>query len=154
MRLSTFTDYCLRTLMYVGAERERLVTIGEIAQAHGISENHLMKVAHHLSRSGFIDTQRGKGGGMRLARDPGKIVLGDVIRQTETDFALVECMGDASSCRLGGDCELQGILQEALTALLKVMDGYTLADLIKRGPRGEWQTIRLFPPAAPATGDT
>lgn len=147
MRLSTFTDYCLRTLMYVGAERERLVTIGEIAQAHGISENHLMKVAHHLSRSGFIDTQRGKGGGMRLARDPRQIVVGDVIRQTETDFALVECMGRISSCRLGGDCELHGILEQALAAMLQVMDGHTLADLIRRGPRREWQPVRVFPQA-------
>lgn len=130
MRLSTFSDYSLRVLMYLGAQPERLVTIAEIAGVHEISEAHLMKVVHQLGRCGYIETVRGKGGGMRLAHAPQSIVLGEVIRQTESDFTLAECFADMAACRIQGACCLNAILNEALKAMFLVLDGYTLADLL------------------------
>ena len=135
MRLSTFSDYSLRVLMYLGVQTERLATIAEIAAVHGISESHLMKVVHRLGRSGYVETVRGKGGGMRLALAPREIVLGKVIRQTENDFALAECFAEGASCRIQGACGLHAILSEALSALFLVLDGYTLADLLTN-PQG------------------
>jgi Rrf2 family transcriptional regulator, nitric oxide-sensitive transcriptional repressor len=132
MRLSAFTDYSLRVLMYLGTQPGRLATIAEIAQAHGISENHLMKVVLQLGRCGYIETVRGRGGGMQLARPPHEIVLGEVVRQTETDFALVECFATGSTCRIQSACQLRGILEEALAAVLVVLDAYTLADLLRQ----------------------
>jgi|APLow6443716910_1056828.scaffolds.fasta_scaffold28725_2 Rrf2 family transcriptional regulator, nitric oxide-sensitive transcriptional repressor len=130
MRLSTFSDYSLRVLMYLGAQPDRLATIAEIAAGHGISESHLMKVVHQLGRCGLVETVRGKGGGIRLALAPQNIVLGDVIRQTESDFTLVECFGTNATCRIQEACHLNAILDEALIALFLVLDGYTLADLL------------------------
>ncbi len=130
MRLSTFTDYSLRVLMSLGSDADRLMTIGEIAARYNISENHLMKVVHQLGRNGYVETLRGKGGGIRLARLPEDINLGEVIRQTETDFDLVECFTSGSNCRLQPVCRLQGVLDEAVQALFKVLNAYTLADLL------------------------
>ncbi|PKO58530.1 MAG: Rrf2 family transcriptional regulator [Betaproteobacteria bacterium HGW-Betaproteobacteria-19] len=130
MHLSAFSDYSLRVLMHLGANTDRLTTIGEIARLHAISENHLTKVVHQLGRAGYIETLRGKGGGMRLARAPREITLGEVLRHTETDFALVECFGQGSRCQIEPACQLKPILGEALAALFRVLDGYTLADLL------------------------
>lgn len=130
MRLSTFSDYSLRVLMYLGEQTNRRATIAEIAAAHDISESHLMKVVHQLGRSGHIETVRGKGGGMQLARVPQEIVLGEVIRHTESDFALAECFATKATCRIQGACHLHAILGEALSAMFLVLDGYTLADLL------------------------
>lgn len=130
MRLSTFSDYSLRVLMYLGAQPDRLATIAEIAGGHGISESHLMKVVHQLGRGGFIETVRGKGGGMRLAFAAKDIVLGKVIRHTESDFTLVDCHSGKAACRIQGACCLSSILDEAVKALFLVLDGYTLADLL------------------------
>jgi Rrf2 family nitric oxide-sensitive transcriptional repressor len=129
MRLSTFSDYSLRVLAYLGVNGDRLVTIAEIAQSYDISENHLMKVVHHLGRAGYLETVRGKGGGIRLARAPADIVIGEVVRQTESDLTLVECFGDGR-CRIAAACRLKSILQESLDAMFLVLDGYTLADVI------------------------
>ena len=131
MRLSTFSDYTLRVLMYLGVQPDRLATIAEIAAIHEISENHLMKVVHQLGRSGYIETVRGKGGGMRLARPLKDIVLGEVIRQTEGDSSMAECFAENSTCRIQPACRLKGILSEALSALFLVLDAYTLADLLE-----------------------
>ncbi|CAL95718.1 RrF2 family transcriptional regulator [Azoarcus olearius] len=147
MRLSTFSDYCLRVLMYLGEHADRLSTVAEIARAHDISESHLTKVVHQLGRSGYVDTLRGKGGGMRLARAPREIVLGEVLRQTETDFALVECFGDEPHCYMEGACQLQAVLGEALGAMFRVLDGYTLADLLQR-PDGSTRVLAFAPRAA------
>jgi Rrf2 family nitric oxide-sensitive transcriptional repressor len=132
MRLSSFSDYTLRVLMYLGVQPDRLATIAEIAAIHEISESHLMKVVHQLGRSGYIETVRGKGGGMRLALPPMKIVLGEVIRQTEGDSAMAECFAANSTCRILSACRLKSILGEALNAMFLVFDDYTLADLLEK----------------------
>lgn len=131
MRLTTFSDYSLRVLIYLGTAPQRLATIEQIATAYGISANHLMKVVHHLGRRGYLETVRGKGGGMRLARDPQSISVGEVVRATEDSLALVECFeGGHADCRIARSCVLKQAIGEALDAFLAVLDRYTLADLI------------------------
>lgn len=131
MRLSSFSDYSLRVLMYLGVHAGRLVTIAEIGSAYGISVNHLTKVVHQLGRLGYVETVRGKGGGIRLGKPPAEIRLGEVIRQTETDWALVECFSTGTHCQIHAACRLPPILDEALAAMFKVLDSYTLADLLQ-----------------------
>ena len=143
MRLTSFTDYTLRVLIYLGAhQREcRLATIGDIAAAYGISDNHLMKIVYHLAKQGYVETTRGKGGGMRLARAPEKINIGDIVRGAEEDLALVECFRRGNpECPIAPACALQGILGRALSAFFEVLDGKTLADLLV--PQA--QLIRIF----------
>jgi len=143
MRLTIFTDYTLRVLIYLGAhQREgRLATIGDIAAAYGISDNHLMKIVYHLAKQGYVETTRGKGGGMRLARAPEKINIGDIVRGAEEDLALVECFRRGNpECPIAPACALQGILGRALSAFFEVLDGKTLADLLV--PQA--QLIRIF----------
>ena len=145
MRLTTLTDYAMRLLIYVGQNPDRLCTIAEIARVHDISEPHLMKVTHRLSQAGWLETVRGKHGGIRLARPVHEIRLGDVVRDTENDLALVECFSGVSDCRLVGHCSLAGILQGALTQFLSYLDQYTLADILSasRPPLGSEQTGQL-----------
>ena len=136
MRLTTFTDYTLRVLMYLALDRSRLATIPEIATAYGISQNHLMKVVHQLARSGVIESVRGKGGGVRLAREPEAIWLGQIVRASEGRVPIVECLSDdAGACRIAPACRLAAILVHAFDALYATLDEYTLADLV-RAPRG------------------
>lgn len=131
MRLTTYTDYTLRVLMYLALEPGRLATIPEIAAAYGISENHLMKVVHQLGRSGVVEPIRGKGGGVRLAIDPQDIRLGRIVRASEGSAAIVECLApEDSNCRIARSCRLAGILVEAFDALYETLDAYTLADLV------------------------
>ncbi|WP_456684786.1 Rrf2 family transcriptional regulator [Bradyrhizobium sp. P5_C11_2] len=129
MRLTRYTDYALRTLIYVGLQEPRQSSIAEIARAYGISENHLTKVVHQLGRLGLIRTTRGRGGGLRLGRPAADIVVGAVVRQTEDDLALVECFA-SGACAITAPCRLRRALGEALGAFLAVLDGYTLADLL------------------------
>ncbi len=137
MRLTTMTDYALRLLMHVGRHPDRLCTIAEIAQVYGISEAHLMKVTHQLALAGWLETVRGKGGGMRLGHDPAQIRLGEVVRSVEPDFRLVECLGETggSGCSLDGRCRLTGIFEGALADFLAHLDRHTLADLLPPAPR-------------------
>lgn len=130
MRFSTFSDYSLRVLMHLGRQSDRLATIAEVAAHHDISQAHLMKVVHQLALGGYIESIRGKGGGIRLGREPTEIVIGDVLRRTEGDFCLAECFSPQPACRLQGSCRLQGVLEEALQAMFLVFDSYTLADLL------------------------
>ena len=130
MRLTAYTDYSLRTIMYLAINAGRPATIAEIARAYRISEAHLTKVVHQLGVAGDIETIRGKNGGLRIARPPDSISLGAIVRRTEADMDLVACFGGTEACAIGDVCVLQTILQEALVAFLSVLDRYTVADLI------------------------
>jgi Rrf2 family nitric oxide-sensitive transcriptional repressor len=130
MRLSTYTDYTLRTLMFLAVNPEPHATIAGIAEAWRISETHLMKIVHQLGRSGDVVTIRGRNGGLRLARSPAGINIGTVVRRTEVDMELVACFDGAATCAISEACVLQSVLHEALAAFLAVLDRYTLADLI------------------------
>jgi len=130
MRLRVMTDYALRLLIYVGQHPDRLCTISEVAGVYGISEAHLMKVTHQLGLAGWLETVRGKGGGMRLPAAPADINVGDVVRSIEPDFALVACFSGDTACRLTGNCRLTGIVSEALQSFMGHLDRHTLADLI------------------------
>jgi len=131
MRLTVFTDYSLRVLIYAGLFRDRLVTISEISGAYDISRNHLMKVVHHLARGGYLETIRGKGGGFRLMRDPDDIGLGRLVRETEAESVPVECMDpQRQDCRILPACRLKHCIAEAEQAFYSALDKYTLADLL------------------------
>lgn len=134
MRLTQHSDFAMRLLMYVGNHPDRLCTISEVARAYRISEPHLMKVTHRLSQTGWLETVRGKNGGMRLAKPPHEIVLGAVLRDTETDMALVECLGENNRCSLSSQCGLTGVVHGALQAFLNHFDQYTLADILPEAP--------------------
>ncbi|MCB1520062.1 MAG: Rrf2 family transcriptional regulator [Hyphomicrobiaceae bacterium] len=132
MRLTVLSDYSLRVLMYLAARPDRLATIQEIARAYAISENHLMKVVHGLAKGGYIETVRGRGGGMRLAGPADGITVGAVLRTVEEDFAIVECLGNQDTCRITKACRLKRVLQLALAAFMAELDQWTLADLVSR----------------------
>jgi Rrf2 family nitric oxide-sensitive transcriptional repressor len=118
--------------MYAALRPGELVTVQQVADAYGISRNHLMKVAFELGRHGFLETVRGRKGGLRLARAPAQIRLGDVVRRTEDDFNLVECFShETDRCAVSGVCRLRGALSRALKAYLATLDEYTLADLTR-----------------------
>ena len=130
MRLAEYTDYTLRVLMYCAAHPEQLVTIGELAERHGVSKNHLMKIVNDLARQGVLETTRGRGGGLRLLKDPATVRIGDVVRASETDFRLVECFdAGTNECTLSPTCRLKLLLESALQAYFKELDGATLADI-------------------------
>lgn len=130
MRLTQHTDYALRVLIHVGS-KNRASTIREIADSFGISRDHLMKVAHQLGQAGFLAPQRGRGGGLALARDPAEINVGEVVRRMEESLALVECFKSfGNTCPIAGLCRLERALGQALRAFLAVLDDLSLADLL------------------------
>ena len=133
MQLTRFSDYSLRALIYLGLNAHRRCTIREIADAYGISENHLMKLIHRLGRKGFIVTTRGRNGGLELAMPAREINLGEVFRATEGNLHLVECFadGEKNTCPISGPCGLTHVLETALQAFLDVLDRHTLEDLLK-----------------------
>lgn len=141
MRLMTMTDYAMRLLMYLGQRPGSLCTISEIASAYGISEGHMMKLTHKLGLHGWIETVRGKGGGIRLAHAPETIRLGDVVRCIENDFYLVECFASGSTCTLTGHCQLTEVMHSALDSFLNRLDDYTLADILQ--PRAPQRGARV-----------
>ena len=130
MRLTVYTDYALRVLMYAALRPGRLSTIGEMANAYGISRNHVMKVVYELGVAGYVETVRGQQGGVRLARPAESIVLGEVVRRTERDTAIVPCMEAVTGyCAISPACKLKRALQQASDAFFAVLDEFTLADL-------------------------
>jgi Rrf2 family nitric oxide-sensitive transcriptional repressor len=132
MRLTAFTDYSLRVLIYLAAQPGQRATIAEVAEAFGVKENHLTKVVHFLGRAGLLSNVRGKGGGLDLARPPAQIVVGQVVRQTEGAAMPAECFAeDHGHCRITRLCRLRGVLGEAVDAFYAALDRYTLADLVR-----------------------
>lgn len=131
MKLTAFTDYSLRVLIFLGADQGRRATIAEIASSFDVSQNHLTKVVNHLARKGWVSAVRGKGGGLTLALPPSAIVVGRVVRDTEGSAPLAECFdANGASCAIAGCCRLKGVLREAMEAFYVVLDRYTLADLV------------------------
>lgn len=142
MKLTIFSDYSLRVLMYLALDPDRLSTIQGIAQAYGISENHLMKVVHHLAKSGMVESVRGKGGGIRLAMEPDQIRIGRVVREAEGDGPVVECFADNNTCKITPNCKLAGVLKRGFNALYDTLDQYTLADMIDK-PQGLVRLLQI-----------
>ena len=147
MRLTRYTDYSLRVLIYVGLTAE-LATIADISKAYGISRNHLVKIVHDLGSRGYLQTIRGKHGGIKLARPPLEIGIGALVRELEEDMRLVECFEPTAKngCRIEPACVLRHVLQGALEAFLQELDRYTLADLLVPD-RSLAKLLTLPPPA-------
>lgn len=151
MRLTVYTDYALRLLMYLAVKDDGLATISEVAASYGISKNHLMKVAHQLGLAGYVETVRGRSGGLRLAKPVADIRLGDVVRRTEPDMALVQCFKPVDApCAIRPCCVLRRALEKAGAAFVDVLDGYSLADLVK--PRTPLRNLLAIEPVAAAAG--
>ena len=131
MRLTRYTDYSLRVLILLATHPQNFSSIAEISMAFGVSQNHMMKVVQGLAGAGYVETIRGRNGGLRLARPPGEIRIGTIVRETEESLELVEC----GSCVIASACGLTGALNEALAAFLAVLDGYTLADVVVKRRR-------------------
>ncbi|MEB1809260.1 MAG: Rrf2 family transcriptional regulator [Bacillaceae bacterium] len=131
MQLTTYTDYSLRVLLYLGTLTEdKLASIKEISSAYGISNNHLSKIVYELGKLGLIETIRGRNGGIKLAKSPNEINIGNVVRQTE-DLEIVECFNaDRNMCIISAGCRLKHALNEAMNAYLQVLDQYTLEDML------------------------
>jgi Rrf2 family nitric oxide-sensitive transcriptional repressor len=128
MKLTLFTDYAMRVLLYLAARPDRLCSISEVARTYAISQNHLMKVVNELARGGYVESVRGRSGGIRLGKAPANINIGTLVRHTEDGFNLVDC----GSCLIAPACGLTSVLKEALAAFLAVLDHYTLADLMTK----------------------
>jgi len=135
MRLTRYTDYALRVLLYLAARPDRICSVSEIARSYGISQNHLTKVVHDLGKAGYVSAVRGRSGGIRLGRPPAEINIGAVIRHTEDGFDLVDC----GECVIAPACGLTSVLSEATRAFLAVIDSYSLGDLMAK--RGEMAAL-------------
>ena len=148
MRITRYTDYSLRVLMYLALSGDELSTIKEISESYAISRNHLMKVVQQLNARGYIRSIRGKGGGLAIGRDPASINLGALIRDTERDLALVECFDPEGACVITPACHLKHVFGEALQAFFDVLDSYTLADLLPDTNAAELKKILQIRPSA------
>jgi len=142
MHITRYTDYSLRVLIYLAGQGDGLSTIQEIADSYDISKNHLMKVVHQLNKKGYIETVRGKKGGMRLQMAPEDINVGVLVRETEQDLSIVECYSSQNACKITPVCGLKSMFGEALQAFLSVLDQYTLQDVIKE--QYQPQLLRLL----------
>ncbi|MBV1699403.1 MAG: Rrf2 family transcriptional regulator [Hyphomicrobiales bacterium] len=152
MRLTVYTDYSLRLLMYLALKEDRLATVSEIAASYNISKNHLMKVAYELGVAGFIETVRGRRGGVRLAMPLETIRLSDVVRAAEPDMALVTCFEPIEApCAIRRCCVLREALERAYTAFTEVLEDYTLADLVR--PRNRLRSMLAIAPPSKIMAD-
>jgi Rrf2 family nitric oxide-sensitive transcriptional repressor len=142
MHITRYTDYSLRVLIYLAVQGDELATIQEISDSYDISRNHLMKVVHQLNKKGYIETVRGKKGGMRLHMAPADINIGVLVRETEQDLSIVECFSSKNACKISPVCGLKGMFNEAITAFLNTLDQYTLEDVIP--PAQRTQLLRLL----------
>lgn len=133
MQMTAYSDYSLRVLMHAALCSGRRVTVDEVANAHGISRNHLVKIVHELGRNGYLETRRGVDGGFTLARSPEEIGVGDIIRLGEKSEKVIECADRREGpCRIRSVCRLKGMFDEAAEAFFKVLDAYSLADLVAK----------------------
>jgi Rrf2 family nitric oxide-sensitive transcriptional repressor len=149
--LTVYTDYSLRLLMYLALKGDGLATISDVAESYGISKNHLMKVAYQLGAAGYIETVRGRGGGLRLAKSAASIGLGEVVRHTEPDLALMPCFKPVDEpCSIRRCCVLKKALEKAREAFLEVLDEYSLSDLVK--PATPLRTLLAIEPSGAAPG--
>jgi len=128
MQLTRYTDYSVRVLTHLSTYPDRLSSIAEVAKAYGISQSHLMKVVQDLGQSGYVETVRGRNGGIRLRKPPGEINLGTLVRHTEKNFNLVDCPG----CLIAPACQMTNVFAQAMRAFLEVLDRHTLADMMTR----------------------
>lgn len=136
MRLCAYSDYSLRVLIQAALCRPDRTTVDAVAATFGISRHHLVKVVHDLGRHGYLQTQRGVGGGFTLGRPPEAIRLGDIVRLGEETETVIDCIDAADrACRLFPACGLKRVLDEAAAAFFAVLDGYSLADLIQQPAR-------------------
>lgn len=142
MHITRYTDYCLRTLIFLALQGERLATIQEVSRSYDISRNHLMKIVYHLSQKGYIDSVRGKNGGIRLGLSPEQINLGILFQEMEQNFAIADCFDTNHRCAITPACHMKRILTDAMAAFLSVLHQYTLADLVP--PRQQPELIRLL----------
>ena len=147
MKLTAFTDYSLRVLVYLAAQPGGRATISQVASAYGISEHHLVKVVHFLGKAGWLRNVRGKGGGLELAHPPAQVNIGRVVRDTEGDAVVAQCFDSQRSdeCAIASSCKLRGPLDEAVAAFYAVLDRYTLADVVRN--RAQLAQVLFFPPA-------
>jgi len=153
MRLTRFTDNALRALLYLALDPDDIPTVGEVARKMGMSEDHLLKVVQRLSQLGYVKTIRGRNGGMRLAVKPETIVVGQVVRRTEDNMALVPCFDPTEAiCPIAPACGLAPALDEALQAFLATLDRYTIADLIANRREALRQLVRVPPQVAVGAG--
>ena len=150
MRLTTFTDYSLRVMMYVAAHPEGRATIAEIARSYDISEHHLTKVVHFLGKEGYLENLRGRGGGLRLARAPAAINVGDVVKLTEGGDVPAECFErESNCCAITADCKLKFALSDAVDAFYAALRRYTLEDVVKNR-KALGKVLFVAPPARKA----
>ncbi|MEC5406697.1 Rrf2 family transcriptional regulator [Paraburkholderia sp. MPAMCS5] len=151
MRLTDYTDYSLRVLLYLAIRGEGLSTIQDISDSYGISKNHLMKVVQQLSELGWVETVRGRNGGLRLAENSRALTVGEIVRATESDFALVACLpdqnGESRSCVITPQCRLRSVLEAARHAFLAELDRHTIDELA--GPHGPLAALLGIHPIIP-----
>lgn len=130
MKLTSYTNFALRSLQLAALKAPDLIRVDDVVRIHGLARPHIVKIVHELGQAGYIVTQRGRGGGFRLARPAEQIIVGDVVRLTEGPMDLVECFNpEKNTCPLIGICKLSRALQDATRAFMAVLDDLTLADI-------------------------